>query len=151
MTGVKAGNVAQILVEWKSVNTASWGSGDFGVLPAGWRPLITTRWAYSGRDGGTQRDFTILPDGKFTYRNLGGSQNGTFRHIRLVHHGLNRRHRKRYAAGMPCVCWNGRIIRCAEGNRVSRNVQKTILHMVFIGIVYELVEAFIDGLHVHAC
>lgn len=76
VTGVKTGNVAQILVEWKSANTASWGSGDFGVLPAGWRPLITTRWAYSGRDGGTQRDFTILPDGKFTYRNLGESQNG---------------------------------------------------------------------------
>ena len=52
---------------------------------------------------------------------------------------------------MPCLCRNGRIIRCAEGNRVSRNVQKTILHMVFIGIVYELVEAFTGGLHVHAC
>ena len=52
---------------------------------------------------------------------------------------------------MPCVCGNGRIIRCAEGNRVSRNVQKTILHMAFIGIVYELVEAFTGGLHVHAC
>lgn len=52
---------------------------------------------------------------------------------------------------MPCVCGNGRITRCAEGNRVSRNVQKTILHMVFIGIVYELVEAFTGGLHVHAC
>lgn len=52
---------------------------------------------------------------------------------------------------MPCVCRNGRIIRRAEGNRVSRNVQKTILHMVFRGIVYELVEAFTDGLHVHAC
>lgn len=76
VTGVKAGNVAQILVEWKSAATASWDTGNFGVLPAGWRPLITTRWAYSGRDGSTQRDFTILPDGKFTYRNLGGSQNG---------------------------------------------------------------------------
>ena len=52
---------------------------------------------------------------------------------------------------MPCVCGNGRIIRCAEGNRVSCNVQKTILHMAFIGIVYELVEAFTGGLHVHAC
>ena len=52
---------------------------------------------------------------------------------------------------MPCVCGNGRIIRCAEGNRVSRDVQKTILHMVFIGIVYELVEAFTGGPHVHAC
>lgn len=52
---------------------------------------------------------------------------------------------------MPCVCWNGRIIRCAEGNRVSHDVQKTILHPVFRGIVYELVEAFTGGLHVHAC
>lgn len=76
VTGVKAGNVVQILVEWKSAVTASWDTGNFGVLPAGWRPLITTRWAYSGRDGSSQRDFTILPDGKFTYRNLGGSQNG---------------------------------------------------------------------------
>ena len=76
VTGVKAGNVVQILVEWKSAGTASWDTGNFGVLPAGWRPLIKTRWAYSGRDGSSQRDFTILPDGKFTYRNLGGSQNG---------------------------------------------------------------------------
>ena len=45
---MKAGNVAQILVEWKSAATASWDTGNFGVLP----------------------------DGKFTYRNLGGSQNG---------------------------------------------------------------------------
>lgn len=74
--GVKTGNVAQINVTWKSANTASWGTGDFGVLPAGWRPLITTKWAYSGRDNGSQREFTILPDGKFTYQNCGGSQNG---------------------------------------------------------------------------
>ena len=52
---------------------------------------------------------------------------------------------------MPCACGNGRIIRCAEGNRVSRDVQKTILHPVFIGIVCEHVEAFAGGLHVHAC
>lgn len=46
---------------------------------------------------------------------------------------------------------NGRIIRCAEGNRVSHDVQKTILHPVFRGIVYEHVEGFADGPHVHAC
>ena len=39
VTGVKAGNVAQILVEWKSANTVSWGTGDFGV-PAGWLASI---------------------------------------------------------------------------------------------------------------
>ena len=52
---------------------------------------------------------------------------------------------------MPCVCGSGRIIRCAEGNRVSHDVQKTILHPVFRGIVYEHVEAFAAGPHVHAC
>lgn len=52
---------------------------------------------------------------------------------------------------MPCVCRNGRIIRCAEGNCVSHGVQKTILHPVLIGIVYEHVEGFAGGLHVHAC
>ena len=52
---------------------------------------------------------------------------------------------------MPCVCGNGRIIRCAEGNRVSRDVQKTILHPIFRGIVYEHVEGFAGGPHVHAC
>ena len=52
---------------------------------------------------------------------------------------------------MPCVCGNGRIIRRAEGNRVSHGVQKTILHPVLIGIVYEHVEGFAGGPHVHAC
>lgn len=52
---------------------------------------------------------------------------------------------------MPCVCGNGRIIRCAEGNRVSHDVQKTILHPIFRGIVYEHVECFAGGPHVHAC
>ena len=76
VTGVKAGNVAQILVNWKSANTASWGNGLFGTLPEGWRPLIKTEWAYSGRDGGSQRVFTLLPDGTFGYSNRGAAQNG---------------------------------------------------------------------------
>ena len=52
---------------------------------------------------------------------------------------------------MPCVFRNGRIIRCAEGNCVFHCVQKTILHPVLIGIVYEHVEGLAGGLHVHAC
>ena len=76
VTGVKAGNVAQLLVNWKSANTASWGNGLFGTLPEGWRPLIKTEWAYSGRDGGSQRVFTLLPDGTFGYSNRGAAQNG---------------------------------------------------------------------------
>lgn len=79
------------------------------------------------------------------------ARTAAFCHNDDLYRCLNRRHRKRYAADMPCVCGNGRIIRCAEGNRVSRDVQKTILHPVLIGIVCEHVEAFTGGPHVHAC
>lgn len=52
---------------------------------------------------------------------------------------------------MPCVCGNGRIIRCAEGNRVSHDVQKTILHLTALLTVHENAEALLLGIHVHAC
>ena len=85
------------------------------------------------------------------YRLTAVARTAAFCHNDDLYRCLDGRNWKRYAANMPCVCRNGRIIRCAEGNRVSRNVQKTILHPLFIGIVYELVEAFTGGLHVHAC
>lgn len=50
---------------------------------------------------------------------------------------------------MPCVSGNVRIIRGAEVNPVFHDVQKTILHPVCTGIVYEHVETFIGSLHVH--
>lgn len=52
---------------------------------------------------------------------------------------------------MPCVCGNGHIIRCAEVNRASRNVQKTILHLTALLTVHENAEALQLGIHVHAC
>ena len=79
------------------------------------------------------------------------ARTAAFCHNDDLYRCLDGRNWKRYAAGMPCVCWNGRIIRRAEGNRVSRDVQKTILHPVFIGIVCEHVEAFTGGLHIHSC
>ncbi len=78
VTGVKTGNVAQINVAWKSANTASWGSGNFGIIPEGWRPVADVRGTWSGRDGGSQREFLLKTDGTFTYSNRGGSQNGDF-------------------------------------------------------------------------
>ena len=78
MIGVKTGNVAQINVAWKSANTASWGSGNFGIIPEGWRPVADVRGTWSGRDGGSQREFLLKTDGTFTYANRGGSQNGDF-------------------------------------------------------------------------
>lgn len=79
------------------------------------------------------------------------ARTAAFCHNDDLYRCLDGRNWKRYAANMPCVCGNGRIIRCAEGNRVSRDVQKTILHPVLIGIVCEHVEAFTGGPHVHAC
>lgn len=76
VTGVKTGNVAQINVDWKSANTASWGTGVFGTIPEGWRPVADVRGTWSGRDGGSQREFLLKTDGTFTYANRGGGQNG---------------------------------------------------------------------------
>lgn len=78
VTGVKTGRVAQINVVWKSANTASWGSGNFGIIPEGWRPVVDVRGTWSGRDGGSQREFLLKTDGTFTYANRGGSQSGDF-------------------------------------------------------------------------
>lgn len=79
------------------------------------------------------------------------ARTAAFCHNDDLYRCLNRRHRERYAAGMPCVCRDGHIIRCAEVNRASRNVQKTILHLTALKTVHENAEALQLGIHVHAC
>ena len=76
VTGVKTGRVAQINVIWKSANTASWGTGNFGIIPEGWRPVADVRGTWSGRDGGSQREFLLKTDGTFVYSNRGSTQAG---------------------------------------------------------------------------
>lgn len=76
MTGVKTGNVAQIDIDWKSATADSWGRGQFGTIPEGWRPAVVTHGTWSGRDGGSQRDFILETNGNFSYVNCGGGQNG---------------------------------------------------------------------------
>ena len=76
VTGVKTGRVAQINVIWKRANTASWGTGNFGIIPEGWRPVADVRGTWSGRDGGSQREFLLKTDGTFVYSNRGSTQNG---------------------------------------------------------------------------
>ena len=79
VTGVKSGKIAQISINWKSANTDSWGSGQFGTIPEGWRPAVVTHGTWSGRDGGSQRDFILETNGNFRYANCGAVQNsGTF-------------------------------------------------------------------------
>ena len=76
VTGVKSGKIAQISINWKSANTDSWGSGQFGTIPEGWRPAVVTHGTWSGRDGGSQRDFILETNGNFRYSNCGAVQNG---------------------------------------------------------------------------
>ena len=76
VTGVKSGKIAQISINWKSANTDSWGSGQFGTIPEGWRPAVVTHGTWSGRDGGSQRDFILETNGNFRYANCGAVQNG---------------------------------------------------------------------------
>lgn len=79
VTGVKSGKIAQISIDWKSASTDSWGSGQFGTIPEGWRPAVVTHGTWSGRDGGSQRDFILETNGNFRYANCGAVQNsGTF-------------------------------------------------------------------------
>lgn len=76
VTGVKSGKIAQISINWKSATTDSWGSGQFGTIPEGWRPAVVTHGTWSGRDGGSQRDFILETNGNFRYTNCGAVQNG---------------------------------------------------------------------------
>lgn len=75
VTGVKSGKIAQISINWKSANPDSWGSGQFGTIPEGWRPAVVTHGTWSGRDGGSQRDFILETNGDFRYANCGAGQN----------------------------------------------------------------------------
>lgn len=75
VTGVKSGKIAQISINWKSANPDPWGSGQFGTIPEGWRPAVVTHGTWSGRDGGSQRDFILETNGNFRYANCGAEQN----------------------------------------------------------------------------
>ena len=75
VTGVKSGKIAQISINWKSASPDSWGNGQFGTIPEGWRPAVVTHGTWSGRDGGSQRDFILETNGNFRYNNCGAVQN----------------------------------------------------------------------------
>ena len=75
VTGVKSGKIAQIGVNWESASADSWGGGQFGTIPEGWRPAVVTHGTWSGRDGGSQRDFILETNGIFRYVNCGAVQN----------------------------------------------------------------------------
>lgn len=75
ITGVKAGTMIQLTIAWKSASGSSWGSGSFGVLPVGWRPLMNVIAPYQGRDGDSQRQISIKTDGTAGYQNMGAKHN----------------------------------------------------------------------------
>lgn len=52
---------------------------------------------------------------------------------------------------MPCVCWNGRIIRGTEIHAAADHVKQPILHLTALLTVHEHAETFHYGPHIHAC
>ena len=73
--GARWYHLVTLHVHWTSINGDSWGHGDIGTLPVGWRPMIKVWSPYAGRDGGSQRAVVIDTNGTMKYENHGGAQN----------------------------------------------------------------------------
>lgn len=74
VTGYKMGHVACISFRWKSSSTESWGTGQMGTLPVGFRPPMNLDFSYGGRDNTSQKMINISKDGVMSYTNQGGVQ-----------------------------------------------------------------------------
>ena len=77
VTGIRAGDTVQLTIAWRSASGGSWGSGSFGILPVGWRPLMDVTAPYQGRDGASQRQISIKSNGTASYQNMGGAGQNT--------------------------------------------------------------------------
>ena len=85
------------------------------------------------------------------YRLTAVARTAAFYHDDDLYRCLNRRNWKRYAAGMPCVCGNGRIIRGTEIHAAADHIKQPILHLTALLTVHEHAETFHYGPHIHAC
>ena len=72
--GYRSGPMVTLRIDWKLSASGSWNSGDFGILPEGWRPPMDLNFSYGGRDGANQKTINIHADGTMTYSNQGGTQ-----------------------------------------------------------------------------
>lgn len=69
--GYRRGSLVTLRIDWKSSVPGSWGSGDFGILPEGWRPPTELNFSYGGRDGANQKTIVVRADGVLRYDNQG--------------------------------------------------------------------------------
>lgn len=72
--GYRSGPMVTLRIDWKLSASGSWNSGDFGILPEGWRPPMDLNFSYGGRDGANQKIIDVNADGTMTYANQGGTQ-----------------------------------------------------------------------------
>lgn len=72
--GYRRGSLVTLRIDWKSSAQGSWGGGDFGTLPEGWRPPMDLNFSYGGRDGANQKTINVNANGTMTYANQGGTQ-----------------------------------------------------------------------------
>ena len=72
--GYRRGSLVTLRIDWKSSSQGSWDSGNFGILPEGWRPPTELNFSYGGRDGANQKTIIVRADGVLRYDNQGGVQ-----------------------------------------------------------------------------
>lgn len=72
--GYRRGSLVTLRIDWKSSASGSWSSGDFGILPEGWRPPTELNFSYGGRDGANQKAIIVQTNGALRYINQGGEQ-----------------------------------------------------------------------------
>ena len=72
--GYRRGSLVTLRIAWKSSASGSWSSGDFGILPEGWRPPTELNFSYGGRDGDNQKAIIVQTNGALRYINQGGEQ-----------------------------------------------------------------------------
>ena len=85
--GYRRGSLVTLRIDWKSSVQGSWDSGDFGILPEGWRPPTELNFSYGGRDGDNQKTIIVQADGVLRYNNQGGVQ-GTLAFGLAISYGI---------------------------------------------------------------
>ncbi|OZG62693.1 hypothetical protein BLEM_0610 [Bifidobacterium lemurum] len=76
-TVVKKQGWVHMALNWKSSASASWGSGDIGTVPEGYRPPWRVEFSPVVSNEVNNKMVYITTDGKIGYSNRGGAQDST--------------------------------------------------------------------------
>lgn len=68
---------AWLSLDWKSSASDSWGKGDIGTLPVGYRPATDISFKPIVFNAVNNKSVNICKTGNVNYNNAGGSQDGS--------------------------------------------------------------------------